>query len=91
MTLWHGVPPDHEQAKRPLVELRTLQGKIRANMSDTSSEPIRAGFGRGLVKAGQLDNNVVARCADLTGSVKMDAFQKNSQTDSSKLALQSRI
>ena len=45
-------------------------------MSDTSSEPIRAGFGRGLVKAGQLDNNVVACCADLTGSVKMDAFQK---------------
>ena len=43
-------------------------------MSD--SEPIRAGFGRGLVKAGQLDNNVVACCADLTGSVKMDAFQK---------------
>ena len=45
-------------------------------MSDTSSEPIRAGFGRGLVKAGQLDHNVVACCADLTGSVKMDAFQK---------------
>ena len=45
-------------------------------MSDISSEPIRAGFGRGLVKAGQLDNNVVACCADLTGSVKMDAFQK---------------
>ena len=45
-------------------------------MSDTSSEPIRAGFGRGLVKAGQLDDNVVACCADLTGSVKMDAFQK---------------
>lgn len=45
-------------------------------MSDTSSEPIRAGFGRGLVKAGQLDDNVVACCADLTGSVKMEAFQK---------------
>lgn len=45
-------------------------------MSDTSSEPIRAGFGRGLVKAGQLDDNVVACCADLTGSVKMDGFQK---------------
>lgn len=45
-------------------------------MSDISSEPIRAGFGRGLVKAGQLDDNVVACCADLTGSVKMDAFQK---------------
>lgn len=37
-------------------------------------EPIRAGFGRGLVKAGELDENVVALCADLTGSVKMDGF-----------------
>lgn len=38
-------------------------------------EPTRAGFGKGLVKAGELDENVVALCADLTGSVKMDAFQ----------------
>ena len=34
----------------------------------------RAGFGAGLKKAGELDVNVVAACADLTGSVKMDAF-----------------
>jgi transketolase len=34
----------------------------------------RSGFGRGLKKAGELDENVVALCADLTGSVKMDAF-----------------
>lgn len=26
---WHGVPPDHEQAKKALHELRTLGGKIR--------------------------------------------------------------
>lgn len=39
-------------------------------------EPTRAGFGKGLVKAGELDENVVALCADLTGSVKMDGFQK---------------
>ncbi|MFZ1249289.1 MAG: transketolase C-terminal domain-containing protein [Candidatus Saccharimonadales bacterium] len=37
-------------------------------------EPIRAGFGRGLVKAGEQDERVVAVCADLTGSVKMDGF-----------------
>ncbi len=36
--------------------------------------PIRVGFGTGLVKAGELDTNVVALCADLTGSVKMDGF-----------------
>ena len=41
---------------------------------DIVKEPIRAGFGRGLVKAGELDENVVALCADLTGSVKMDGF-----------------
>lgn len=44
--------------------------------NEVKTEPIRAGFGRGLVKAGELDKNVVAACADLTGSVKMDGFQK---------------
>jgi transketolase len=27
---WHGMPPNHEQAKQALHELRTLQGKIRS-------------------------------------------------------------
>jgi transketolase len=27
---WHGAPPDHEQAKKALHELRTLGGKIRS-------------------------------------------------------------
>ena len=36
--------------------------------------PTRVGFGVGLKKAGELDENVVAACADLTGSVKMDTF-----------------
>lgn len=26
---WHGIPPDHKQAKEALHELRTLRGKIR--------------------------------------------------------------
>lgn len=37
-------------------------------------EPIRAGFGRGLVEAGRHNSKVVALCADLTESTKMDAF-----------------
>lgn len=41
---------------------------------DIASAPIRAGFGSGLVKAGELDANVVAVSADLTGSVKLDGF-----------------
>lgn len=43
---------------------------------DIKQEPIRAGFGRGLVAAGQNDTNVVAACADLTDSTKMGDFAK---------------
>lgn len=35
----------------------------------------RSGFGAGLHEAGKLDDNVVALCADLTGSLMMDAFK----------------
>ena len=41
---------------------------------DIAQEPIRAGFGRGLVTAGKNDNNVVALCADLTDSTQMSKF-----------------
>lgn len=37
----------------------------------------RSGFGEGLRILGETNPNVVALCADLTGSLKMDAFQKN--------------
>lgn len=37
-------------------------------------EPLRSGFGRGLLEAGRRNENVVALCADLTGSTKMDLF-----------------
>lgn len=36
----------------------------------------RSGFGAGLLEAGKKNSNVVALCADLTGSLKMDAFAK---------------
>lgn len=42
---------------------------------DLPSEPIRAGFGRGLVLAGKADSNVVAACADLTTSTQMHLFK----------------
>jgi transketolase len=41
---------------------------------DVKLEPTRAGFGKGLLEAGKRWENVVAVCADLTGSTKMDAF-----------------
>ncbi len=37
----------------------------------------RSGFGAGLEVLGQQNENVVALCADLTGSLKMDAFKAN--------------
>lgn len=37
--------------------------------------PSRDGYGRGLVKAAQKDDNVVALCADLTESTRTDAFR----------------
>jgi transketolase len=43
---------------------------------DVEQEPIRAGFGRGLVEAGRRDDQVVALCADLTESTKMGEFAK---------------
>jgi transketolase len=41
------------------------------NVKDT-----RSGFGAGLSELGKTNPDVVALCADLTGSLKMDAFQK---------------
>ena len=37
-------------------------------------EPIRKGFGRGLLEAGQQNENVVAACADLTESTQIQLF-----------------
>ena len=36
----------------------------------------RSGFGEGLLELGRNNPDVLALCADLTGSLKMDAFQK---------------
>ncbi|MBI1952173.1 transketolase family protein [Candidatus Saccharibacteria bacterium] len=40
----------------------------------SEKEPIRKGFGRGLLEAGRADQNVVAACADLTESTQMHLF-----------------
>ncbi len=44
---------------------------------DYLEEPIRKGFGRGLLKAGQINSSVVACCADLTDSTQMSLFADN--------------
>lgn len=42
----------------------------------TEKKDTRSGFGAGLVEAARNNPKVVGLCADLTGSLKMDAFQK---------------
>ena len=42
----------------------------------TDQNDTRSGFGAGLLELGKINNHVVALCADLTGSLKMDAFEK---------------
>lgn len=44
--------------------------------TNTGNKDTRSGFGAGLLELGKQNENVVALCADLTGSVKMDAFAK---------------
>lgn len=43
----------------------------------TEKKDTRSGFGAGLYELGKKNSNVVALCADLTGSLKMDAFKKD--------------
>jgi len=47
------------------------------NFTYTEKKDTRSGFGDGLTELGQKNNNVVALCADLTGSLKMNEFKKN--------------
>lgn len=43
---------------------------------ELAKDPNRKGFGRGLKKAGELDENVVAACADLTESTQISLFRE---------------
>lgn len=44
---------------------------------DTGKKDTRSGFGAGLTELGRKNQDVVALCADLTGSLKMDEFKEN--------------
>jgi transketolase len=50
-----------------MSEINLAQGELK-------SEPIRKGFGRGLLEAGKRWQNIVAACADLTESTQMHLF-----------------
>jgi transketolase len=45
--------------------------------TNTGSKDTRSGFGAGLTELGKTNENVVALCADLIGSLKMDDFKAN--------------
>ena len=45
--------------------------------TNTGNKDTRSGFGAGLAELGRTNENVVALCADLTGSLKMDEFKAN--------------
>jgi transketolase len=53
-------------------EKNTMKKYIDSGKKDT-----RSGFGAGLTELGKSHPNVVALCADLTGSLKMDDFKAN--------------
>jgi hypothetical protein len=44
---------------------------------DQGKKDTRSGFGSGLAAVGKRNENVVALCADLVGSLKMDEFIAN--------------
>lgn len=51
---------------------------LNASSSDLDAldrKDTRSGFGQGLLEVGQKNDKVIALCADLTGSLKMNAFQ----------------
>jgi len=53
------------------------QGRIMKEYKNTGNKDTRSGFGAGLTELGKSNENVVALCADLTGSLKMDDFKAN--------------
>lgn len=55
-----------------------MQYRIRDDFwtDEQQQEPTRAGFGRGLKKAGEANEEVVALCADLTESTQMHHFKE---------------
>ncbi len=47
------------------------------NFTHTEKKDTRSGFGDGLTELGLKNENIVALCADLTGSLKMNEFKNN--------------
>jgi transketolase len=59
------------------LEIIKTDKKIMKKHTNTGNKDTRSGFGAGLTELGKTNENVVALCADLTGSLKMDEFKEN--------------
>jgi len=58
-----------ETINRTMPEIKTY--------TNSGNKDTRSGFGAGLTELGKRNKNVVALCADLIGSLKMDEFKAN--------------
>jgi transketolase len=58
------------------ISFPSLQHIFMKHYEILDKKDTRSGFGAGLLEAGKRNPKVVALCADLTGSLKMDAFEK---------------
>src|SRR6187200_2271718 len=56
--------------------METYPSTIMKKYTFTEKKDTRSGFGAGLLELGKANPDVVALCADLTGSLKMDAFAR---------------
>ena len=52
-----------------------MYSDVESDIEKLEKKDTRSGFGVGLVEAAQRNHNIVALCADLTGSLKMTEFQ----------------
>src|SRR5690606_17407161 len=68
----------HKTQKRwEIINHFYIQDFSMKTYTNTGSKDTRSGFGAGLTQLGQTNPNVVALCADLIGSLKMDDFKAN--------------
>jgi transketolase len=62
------------------MQAAQTENKLMKKYTFTEKKDTRSGFGAGLLELGKTNAQVVALCADLTESLKMDAFAKEFPT-----------
>lgn len=60
--------------KKPLVITDNMKNLSHLSLANTGNKETRSGFGDALYELGKVRKEIVALCADLTGSLKMDRF-----------------